>query len=46
MKSEAHDRIIDRYLNGQMTPSEERDFFQLMELDEELKKAFAQPVES
>jgi hypothetical protein len=40
MNSEAHDRIIDRYLNGEMTPSEERDFFQLMELDEELKAAF------
>ena len=40
MNSQAYDKIIDRYLNGQMTPSEERDFFQLMELDEELKRAF------
>jgi hypothetical protein len=35
-----HDRIIDRYLNGEMGPAEERDFRKLLELDEELRRAF------
>jgi hypothetical protein len=41
MKNDAYDRIIDRYLNGQMNRTEEEDFFRLIALDDELRTMFA-----
>jgi hypothetical protein len=37
MNSGANDRIIERFLNGEMGPSEERDFRRLLELDDDLR---------
>lgn len=38
MKESMEDRIIERYLNGQMRPEEERDFRALLEIDPELRR--------
>jgi|GEM_PF-5231204 len=40
MSSTRYDRIIDRYINGQMKPAEEEDFRKLLELDDELRRLF------
>ncbi len=39
MSKELH-RVIDRFVNGEMRPAEERDFMTLMELDPELDRLF------
>lgn len=41
MNHDAYDRIIDRYLNGEMKPEEEREFQELMKLDPDLNTMFA-----
>jgi hypothetical protein len=38
MKESMEDRIIERYLNGQMRPEEEREFRALLELDPDLRR--------
>ena len=38
MKESREDRIIERYINGEMRPDEERDFRALLEMDEELRR--------
>jgi hypothetical protein len=38
MKESMEDRIIERYLNGEMRPEEEKEFRELLELEPELKR--------
>ncbi len=37
MNGDMHDRIIDKFLNGEMKPSEEQEFRMLLDLDPELR---------